>query len=81
LIFSAAVFSTAAGFSANGWSLRIRSTVLSVTVFSLIDRSNTGATLGCSVMCGSTVVAGAAAVIEVGSVPACVMGAAEPVIK
>ena len=36
----------------------------SVTGFSLSDLSSAGATLGCSVMLGSTVAAGAAAVID-----------------
>src|SRR5262252_8062035 len=47
-----------AGFSA-GRSLRILSTVFSVTGFSLSERSRIGDTLGCSVMFGSTCAAGA----------------------
>src|SRR6185295_9275370 len=84
-IFSAAVFSTTTGFSTAGFSTasfsdRIRSTAFSVTGFSLIDFSSVlsinGETFGCSVTLGSTVAAGAEAVIDVGSVPACVAGSA-----
>src|SRR5882672_1130912 len=59
------------GFS-TALSERIRSTAFSVTGFSLSDFSNCGATFGCSVMLGSTVAMGAAAVIDAGIVPACV---------
>src|SRR6187399_1135486 len=61
-IFSDAVRS-GAGLSFGILSLRILSTARSVTGFSLIDLSSAGTTLGCSVMLGSTVAAGAAAVM------------------
>src|SRR6187399_3422990 len=51
------------GLSFGILSLRILSTARSVTGFSLIDLSSAGTTLGCSVMLGSTVAAGAAAVM------------------
>ncbi len=61
-IFSDAVGS-GAGLSLRIFSLKILSTARSVTGFSLSDLSSAGTTLGCSVMLGSTVAAGAAAVM------------------